>query len=113
MREIKFRGMTKANNVMVFGDLIVCPNGEHRMLWFEPKGEMPLDVDYESFNEVVQSSTIGQFTGLQDKNGVDIYEFDYVLDSHNQRILVEYDFTLLSRLKEIEKELVLDGCYYE
>jgi len=76
MREIKFRGMTKANNVMVFGDLIVCPNGEHRMLWFEPKGEMPLYVDYESFNEVVQSSTICQFTGLQDKNGFDIYEGD-------------------------------------
>lgn len=75
-REIKFRGMTKANNVMVFGDLIVCPNGEHRMLWFELKGELPLDVDYNSFNEVVQSSTISQFTGLQDKNGLDIYEGD-------------------------------------
>ncbi|TDD77124.1 YopX family protein [Flavobacterium caseinilyticum] len=75
-REIKFRGMTKANNVMVFGDLIVCPNGEHRMLWFELKGELPLDLDYNSFNEVVQSSTISQFTGLQDKNGLDIYEGD-------------------------------------
>jgi uncharacterized phage protein (TIGR01671 family) len=75
-REIKFRGMTKDNNVMVFGDLIVCPNGEHRMLWFELKGELPLDVDYNSFNEVVQSSTISQFTGLQDKNGLDIYEGD-------------------------------------
>lgn len=76
MREIKFRGMTKYNNVMVFGDLIVCPNGEHRILWFELKGELPLDVDYNSFNEVVQSSTISQFTGLQDKNGLDIYEGD-------------------------------------
>ena len=77
-REIKFRGMTKANNVMVFGDLIVCPNGEHRMLWFEPKGELPLDVDYTSYNEVIQSSTIGQFTSVKDKNGLDIYEGDIV-----------------------------------
>ena len=77
-REIKFRAMTKANNVMVFGDLIVCPNGEHRILWFEMKGELPLDVDYNYFNEVVQSSTVGQFTGLLDKNGKEIYEGDVI-----------------------------------
>jgi uncharacterized phage protein (TIGR01671 family) len=76
MREIKFRGMTKANNIMVFGDLIVCPNGEHRIIWFELKGELPLDVDYTSHNEVIQSSTIGQFTGLQDRYGNDVYEGD-------------------------------------
>jgi hypothetical protein len=78
-REIKFRAMTKANNVMVFGDLIGCPNGEHRILWFEMKGELPLDVDYKSFNEPVQSSTIGQFTGIKDHKGVEIYEDDIVL----------------------------------
>lgn len=75
-REIKFRGLTKANNVMVFGDLIVCPNGEHRILWFELKGELPLDVDYTDFNEVVQSSTIGQFTGLKDELENEIWEGD-------------------------------------
>lgn len=75
-REIKFRGMTKANNVMVFGDLIACPNGEHRIIWFELKGELPLDVDCTSYNEVIQSSTIGQFTGIKDEVEKEIWEGD-------------------------------------
>ena len=78
-REIKFRALTHANNAMVFGDSINTPEGTHRILWFELKGEIPLDVDYNSFNELVQSSTIGQFSGLKDINGKEVFEGDIIV----------------------------------
>ena len=75
----KFRGLTKANNVMVYGDLITCPNGNHRIIWFEMKSEFL----YKDFNEPIQSSTIGQFSGLKDVKGLDIYEGD-ILEFKNR-----------------------------
>ena len=77
-RLIEFRGLNKKTNEWVYGDLIHTPERTKRIIWFELKGEMPLDVDYNSFNEVVKTESVGQFTGLIDDYGVKIYEGDLV-----------------------------------
>lgn len=66
MREIKFRGKRLDNGEWVYGDLHIRTPFPH----------IHSEIDYGKAN--IDPHTIGQFTGLHDKNGKEIYEGDIV-----------------------------------
>ena len=67
MREIKFRGKRLDNGEWIEGDLLRM-NGH----WFIFPDPAPEGID----KYAVDPATVGEFTGLKDKNGKEIYEGD-------------------------------------
>ena len=110
MREILFRGKRTDNDEWEYGDLWCNPYGKRVVCIVSPIN----DQGTTGGNEV-DPETVGQFTGLYDKNGRKIFEGDILQCNNNPIDLVKVVYGNFGVI-DVETETAVDnviGWHYE